>query len=71
MYRAYWGMECNPFDKEIPEKQFYKNNDFNEMTKRLEILKKRERDRAVHRVARHGQDRLLQGVCKRAEPKPV
>lgn len=39
MYRAYWGMECNPFDKEIPEKQFYKNNDFNEMTKRLEYLK--------------------------------
>lgn len=39
MYRAYWGMEFNPFDKEIAEKQFYKNHDFNEMTKRLEYLK--------------------------------
>ncbi len=39
MYRAYWGMEFNPFDKGIAEKQFYKNNDFNEMTKRLEYLK--------------------------------
>jgi len=39
MYRAYWGMELNPFDKEIPEKQFFKSNDFNEMTKRLEYLK--------------------------------
>ncbi len=39
MYRAYWGMEFNPFDKEIAEKQFYRDNDFNEMTKRLEYLK--------------------------------
>lgn len=39
MYRAYWGMEFNPFDKEIAEKQFYRNHDFNEMTKRLEYLK--------------------------------
>lgn len=39
MYRAYWGMEFNPFDKEITEKQFYKNNDFMEMSKRLEYLR--------------------------------
>ena len=26
MYRAYWGMEFNPFDKEIAEKQFYRNH---------------------------------------------
>ena len=39
MYRAYWGMEFNPFDKEIPEKQLYRNQDFHEMTKRLEYLK--------------------------------
>lgn len=39
MYRAYWGMEFNPFDKEITEKQFYQNKDFKEMTKRLEYLK--------------------------------
>lgn len=39
MYRAYWGMEFNPFDKEITEKQFYKTNDFCEMAKRLEYLK--------------------------------
>ena len=39
MYRAYWGMEFNPFDKEISEKQFYKGTDFNEMMKRLEYLR--------------------------------
>lgn len=39
MYRAYWGMEFNPFDKEITEKQFYKHNDFKEMEKRLEYLR--------------------------------
>lgn len=39
MYRAYWGMEFNPFDKEISEKQFYRSHDFNEMAKRLEYLK--------------------------------
>ena len=32
-------MEFNPFDKEITEKQFYKNNDFKEMAKRLEYLR--------------------------------
>ena len=39
MYRAYWGMEFNPFDKETAERQFYRNNDFNEMTRRLEYLR--------------------------------
>lgn len=39
MYRAYWGMEFNPFDKEISEKQFYKCTDYNEMMKRLEYLR--------------------------------
>lgn len=39
MYRAYWGMEFNPFDKEISEKQFYHGTDYNEMMKRLEYLK--------------------------------
>jgi len=39
MYRAYWGMEFNPFDKEISEKQFYQGTDFIEMMKRLEYLR--------------------------------
>lgn len=39
MYRAYWGMEFNPFDKEIAEKQFYGTRDFHEMAKRLEYLR--------------------------------
>lgn len=39
MYRAYWGMEFNPFDKEIPEKQFHHGTDYNEMMRRLEYLK--------------------------------
>ena len=39
MYRTYWGMEFNPFDKEIGEKQFYHGTDYGEMQKRLEYLK--------------------------------
>ncbi|MGL5435153.1 MAG: ExeA family protein [Lachnospiraceae bacterium] len=39
MYRAYWGMEFNPFDKAISEKQFYQGSDFKEMMKRLEYLR--------------------------------
>lgn len=39
MYRAYWGMEFNPFDKEISVKQLYKGTDYTEMTKRLEYLR--------------------------------
>ena len=39
MYKAYWGMEFNPFDKEISEKQFYKGADYREMMNRLEYLR--------------------------------
>ena len=39
MYKAYWGMEFNPFDKEIQGKQFYQNTDYQEMMKRLEYLR--------------------------------
>lgn len=39
MYRAYWGMEFNPFDKEITGKQSYKGADYREMMKRLEYLR--------------------------------
>lgn len=39
MYRAYWGMEFNPFDKEISEKQFYQGIDYQEMMKRLDYLR--------------------------------
>lgn len=39
MYKAYWGMEFNPFDKEIKETQFYHGMDYKEAMKRLEYLK--------------------------------
>jgi type II secretory pathway predicted ATPase ExeA len=39
MYKAYWGMEFNPFAKEISEKQFYHGADYKEAMKRLEHLK--------------------------------
>jgi len=39
MYRAYWGMEFNPFDKTLSEKQYFESEDFREATKRLEHLK--------------------------------
>lgn len=39
MYKAYWGMEFNPFDKEIKESQYYKGEDYREAMKRLEYLK--------------------------------
>ena len=39
MYRAYWGMEFNPFDKELQEKKFYQGIDYTEMMKRLEYLR--------------------------------
>lgn len=39
MYRAYWGMEFNHFDKEISVKQLYKGMDYTEMMKRLEYLR--------------------------------
>jgi len=39
MYKTYWGMEFNPFDKGIKEKDYYKTADFIESSKRLEYLK--------------------------------
>ncbi len=39
MYRTYFGMEFNPFDKEQKGSDFYQGVDFKETTKRLEHLK--------------------------------
>lgn len=39
MYKTYWGMEFNPFDKSIKESQYFKNEDYNQAMKRLEHLK--------------------------------
>lgn len=39
MYKAYWGMEFNPFDKSIKESQYYQTEDYIEASKRLEHLK--------------------------------
>lgn len=39
MYKAFWGMEFNPFDKGISEKNFYSSDDFKQATARLEHLK--------------------------------
>ncbi len=39
MYRGYWGMEFNPFDKEQKGSDFYQGVDFKETQKRLEHLK--------------------------------
>lgn len=39
MYKAYWGMEFNPFDKEQKGSDYYQGMDFLEATKRLEHLK--------------------------------
>lgn len=39
MYKAYWGMEFNPFGKEVPGKHFYRSTDYQEMGKRLEYLR--------------------------------
>jgi len=39
MYKTYWGMEFNPFDKEIKETQYYQGEDYREAMKRLEHLK--------------------------------
>ncbi len=39
MYKTYWGMEFNPFDKEQKACDYYIGNDFKEVTKRLEHLK--------------------------------
>lgn len=39
MYKAYWGMEFNPFDKSIKESDYFQTEDYQEATKRLEYLK--------------------------------
>lgn len=39
MYRSYWGMEFNPFDKELLESKFYHGTDYEETMKRLEYLR--------------------------------
>jgi type II secretory pathway predicted ATPase ExeA len=39
MYRAYWGMEFNPFSNEIKEKQLFHGKDYEETIKRLEYLR--------------------------------
>ena len=39
MYKTYWGMEFNPFDKEQKGSDYYRGNDFEEVSKRLEHLK--------------------------------
>lgn len=40
MYKTYWGMEFNPFSKEISEKDFYSSEDFKQSAARLNHLKK-------------------------------
>lgn len=39
MFRAFWGMEFNPFDKGISSKYSFKSKDFSQSTARLEHLK--------------------------------
>lgn len=39
MYKTYWGMEFNPFDKGIKESQYFHSEDYVESMKRLEHLK--------------------------------
>lgn len=39
MYKAYWGMEFNPFDKEQKGSDYYQGIDFLEANRRLEHLK--------------------------------
>lgn len=39
MYKTYWGMEFNPFEKGIKEAQYFRSEDFTEAAKRLEHLK--------------------------------
>jgi len=39
MFKAFWGMEFNPFDKNISEKNCFKSKDFNQAMGRLEHLK--------------------------------
>jgi len=39
MYKAFWGMEFNPFDKNIAVKHCFKTHDFTQASSRLEHLK--------------------------------
>jgi len=39
MYKTYWGMEFNPFDKNLAVKDYFKSNDFNQALSRLDYLK--------------------------------
>ena len=39
MFRAFWGMEFNPFDKGISEKNSFNSDDFKQATARLDHLK--------------------------------
>lgn len=39
MYKAYWGMEFNPFEKGLGEKKFFQSKDFSQAMSRLEHLK--------------------------------
>lgn len=40
MYKSYWGMEFNPFAKELSEKDFFSSEDFKQSVARLNHLKK-------------------------------
>ena len=39
MYKAYYGLEFNPFDKSLESKHSFKSHDFNQAISRLEYLK--------------------------------
>lgn len=39
MYKTYWGMEFNPFDKGLSVKNYFQSHDFSEALSRLEHLK--------------------------------
>lgn len=39
MYKTYWGMEFNPFEKGLSEKNFFQSHDFTQAMSRLEHLK--------------------------------
>lgn len=39
MYKTYWGMEFNPFEKSLSEKNCFKSNDYCQAISRLEHLK--------------------------------
>lgn len=39
MFKPFWGMEFNPFSKDISEKSGFQSNDFNQAMARLEYIK--------------------------------